>query len=308
MIWHALGIADVDGQYCTAMIVGGALYDLAEAAKHFGVDQDFSSMTAIIERWDGLQPKLAEIAAQIEEKRHGLMPLPERAVIKAPFVPKRIFCAASNFVEHAQEMGTVLAAKADSQPYIFMKADTSVVGPHEAILLPDESTMVDWEVELAAVIGLRGRDISVEQALTHVAAYTIFNDISARDLSRRTDFPFKNDWFRGKSYDTFGPTGPWLVPASLIPDPQNIQLKLSVNNQTMQDGNTNEMIFTLAEQIAYLSRMLTLQPGDMIATGTPTGVGMGRNMFLKPGDTVSAEIPAIGTLTNPVELLVRVRA
>ncbi|MDH7799119.1 MULTISPECIES: fumarylacetoacetate hydrolase family protein [unclassified Beijerinckia] len=308
MTWHALAIADVGGQYCTAIVVGGALYDLTGAAKHFGVSEDLSSMAAIIDHWGSLQPKLAEIAAQIEEKRHGLVPLPERAVVKAPLVPKRIFCAASNFVEHAEEMGTALAAKTDSQPYIFMKADTSVVGPHEAILLPDESTMVDWEVELAAVIGLRGRDIPLERALAHVAAYTVFNDISARDLSRRTDFPFKNDWFRGKSYDTFGPTGPWLVPAALIPDPQNVQLKLSVNDQMMQNGNTNEMIFTLAEQIAYLSRMLTLQPGDMIATGTPTGVGMGRNMFLKPGDTVSAEIPAIGRLTNPVELLVRARA
>ena len=180
-------------------------------------------------------------------------------------------------------MGTVLAAKADSEPYIFMKADTSVIGTGETVVIPSSSTMVDWEVELAAVLGVGGRNISLESALGHVAAYTIINDISARDQSRRTDFPFKNDWFRGKSYDTFGPFGPWLVPSALIEDPQDVALRLDVNDVTMQDGSTREMIFSLAEQIVYLSRILTLRPGDVIATGTPTGVGMGRGIFLKAG-------------------------
>lgn len=308
MVWHALATVELDGKHRTAIVVDDKLYDLVGAAAHVGVTGDLSDVNVILADWSALAPKIAEIATALAKGKGGVSPLPATATVRAPLVPKRIFCAASNFVEHAAEMGTALAAKVDSQPYIFMKADTSVVGPHEAILLPDESTMVDWEVELAAVIGTRGRDIPVERALDYVAAYTVFNDISARDLSRRTDFPFKNDWFRGKSYDTFGPTGPWLVPASLIPDPQNVQLKLRVNDETMQDGNTNEMIFTLAEQIAYLSRMLTLQPGDMIATGTPTGVGMGRNLFLKAGDKVAAEILGIGTLANPVELLVRARA
>jgi len=218
----------------------------------------------------------------------------------APYAPPRIFAAASNFREHAKEMGTKLAERSESQPYVFMKAETSVVASGAAVVMPRETARLDWEVELGVVIGRGGRHISVEDALSHIAGYVVFNDISARDLNRRTDYPFTHDWFRGKSFDTFGPMGPWLVPASCIADPMNLRMTLDLNGERMQDGNTSEMIFNIAEQIAYLSRILTLKPGDLLATGTPTGVGMGRNLYLKPGDVMHAAIAGIGGITNPV--------
>ncbi|MCX7196630.1 MAG: fumarylacetoacetate hydrolase family protein [Proteobacteria bacterium] len=218
----------------------------------------------------------------------------------APFLPQRIHAAASNYHEHAREMGTKLAERTELQPYFFMKADTAVIGPDETVLIPASSAKVDWEVELAAVIGIGGRHIAVGEAMTHVAGYTILNDVSARDLNRRSDYPFTHDWFRGKSWDTFAPLGPWVVPAGCIDDAQDLRLQLSVNDRLMQDDNSGAMIFSIAEQIAYLSSILTLRPGDVIATGTPTGVGMGMGIFLKPGDVMTASIASIGTLRNPV--------
>jgi len=220
--------------------------------------------------------------------------------LAAPFKTERIFCAASNYIEHANEMGTVLAAKAESKPYMFLKLRNAVIGPGEPIRMPPETAQLDWEIELAAVIGKRCRRVPLEQALDAVIAYSIVNDISARDLNMRSDYPFKFDWFQGKAHDTFAPFGPCLVPSWDIPDPQAVHLRLDVNGTTMQDASTEHMIWTVREQIAYLSTIVTLEPGDVIATGTPTGVGMGRGIYLKPGDVVSAHIDGIGTLTNPV--------
>ena len=222
------------------------------------------------------------------------------ASLDAPFWPERIFCAASNYVEHANEMGTVLATKAQSKPYMFLKLRNTVIGPHGTIKMPPETSKLDWEVELAAVIGQRCRRIGIDRALDVIAGYTIVNDISARDLNVRSDYPFKFDWFQGKCHDTFAPLGPWIVPASSIPDPQQVQLRLDVNGQTMQKDSTANMIWTVCEQIAYLSTIVTLEPGDVVATGTPTGVGMGRGVFLKDGDKVAAIVDGIGSLENVV--------
>jgi 2-keto-4-pentenoate hydratase/2-oxohepta-3-ene-1,7-dioic acid hydratase in catechol pathway len=166
--------------------------------------------------------------------------------------------------------------------------------------MPPESSQLDWEIELAAIIGKPGRRIAVDRALDHVAGYSIVNDISARDLNVRNDYPFKFDWFQGKCHDTFAPFGPWFVPAWSIADPQAVEMRLTVNGEEMQRDTTRNMIWTLPEQIAYLSTIVTLEQGDVIATGTPTGVGMGRGIYLKPGDVVSASIDGIGTLTNAV--------
>ena len=163
-----------------------------------------------------------------------------------------------------------------------------------------ETSQLDWEIELAAVIGARCRRISVDRALDVVAGYSIVNDVSARDLNMRSDYPFKFDWFQGKCHDTFAPFGPWIVPAWQIPDPQKVALRLDVNGQPMQQDTTANMIWTVREQIAYLSTIVTLEPGDVIATGTPTGVGMGRGIFLKAGDRITATIDGIGTLANDV--------
>ena len=218
----------------------------------------------------------------------------------APIQPRRIFAAAANYIEHADEMGTVLAAKAESNPYIFIKAETSVIGPSVPVQIPPQSSQVDWEVELGVVIGRTARRIGQADALDHVTGYTVINDVTARDMNVRDDFPFKFDWFQGKSFDTFAPFGPWIVPKDCIEDPQDLNLSLSVNGEVMQDANTSGMIFNVVEQISYLSNILTLLPGDVIATGTPTGVGMGRGIFLKPGDVMVASIEKIGDLENPV--------
>ncbi len=303
MVWHALATYRFRDSDRTALVLADGSHDLESVARAVlprSLLAAGGDVLTLLRRWPEAVDGLASLASEISNSGSRFEPLARSLRYVAPFVPPRLFCAASNFAEHAQEMGTVLAAKENSEPYIFMKADSSIVGPDETVLLPDASAKVDWEVELAAVIGRGGRDIAAATALDHVAAYTIFNDISARDQGRRTDFPFKNDWFRGKSYDTFGPFGPWLVPSKLIPDPQNVGLTLNVSGTMMQDGSTNEMIFSLAEQIAYLSRILTLRSGDVIATGTPTGVGMGRGVFLKPGDVMTAAIAGIGYLRNPV--------
>ena len=218
----------------------------------------------------------------------------------APFTPTRIFGAASNYIEHAAEMHTKLAEKADSSPYVFMKATTSVIGTGDTVLIPPETEKADWEVELGVVIGRGGRRIGVDRAIDHIAGYTIVNDVSARDLNRRSDFPFKHDWFRGKSWDTFCPLGPWFVPRECIADPHHLRLGMDINGKVMQDGNTSDMIFNAFEQIAYVSSLLTLQPGDVFATGTPAGVGMGMGVFLKPGDVMRAWIENIGEIENPV--------
>lgn len=303
----ALASYRLGGATRPALALDGALFDLHAVLR--GCDEPAGSVlwqegiAALLANWREAAPALAALApraAALSAGAHQPAPI-DPAHLAAPFVPARIFCAASNFIEHANEMGTALAAKAESKPYHFLKTATSVVGPNEAVRIPPEVQKPDWEVELAAVIGRAGRRLPVAQALAHVAGYMVLNDVSARDLTRRSDYPFRHDWFQGKNHDTFCPIGPWIVPAGAFGDPQRVRLTLSVNGATMQDGTTAEMIWTVAEQIAYLSTIVTLQPGDVIATGTPTGVGMGRGICLKPGDVMVASVEGIGSIRNPVE-------
>jgi 2-keto-4-pentenoate hydratase/2-oxohepta-3-ene-1,7-dioic acid hydratase in catechol pathway len=257
----------------------------------------------MLSEWQRYAPELKSGFSEAERlARGGKLNALENSAIRvlSPFRPERIFCAASNYIEHANEMGTVVAAKADSKPYMFLKLRNTVIGPGDEIRLPPETSQLDWEIELAAVIGTAGRRISAARALDHVAGYSIVNDISARDLNVRGDYPFKFDWFQGKCHDTFAPFGPWIVPAWSIAEPQALDMRLTVNGEEMQKDSTRNMIWTLREQIDYLSTVVTLEPGDVIATGTPTGVGMGRGIYLKPGDVVSASIDGIGTLINTV--------
>jgi 2-keto-4-pentenoate hydratase/2-oxohepta-3-ene-1,7-dioic acid hydratase in catechol pathway len=190
--------------------------------------------------------------------------------------------------------------RGDGAPYHFVVPGGAASGHGATVPTPAGCTQLDWEIELAAVIGKTCRRVPVEQALDAVAGYTILNDVSARDLNVRGDYPFKFDWFQGKCHDTFAPLGPWIVPAWQVEDPQAVHLHLEVNGQAMQDDTTANMIWTVREQISYLSTIVTLEPGDVIATGTPTGVGMGRGVFLKDGDRIEATIRGIGTLGNPV--------
>ena len=298
--WYALASYSAGGATRSAFVLGDALHDLAVIADGAAISDRLAgrigSVDALVRDWEGVKD---ELAALIDSVR-GTALEPVAAVPLAPFLPHRLFGAASNYIEHAEEMATKLAAKADSEPYIFLKTVDSVIGPDDTVFIPPESKKVDWEVELGVVIGRAGRRISVDKAHEHIAGYVIVNDVSARDRTRRTDFPFSHDWFRGKSFDSFTPMGPWFVPRDCIGDPHDLRLTLSVNDEMMQDGNSGEMIFNSYEQMAYLSSMLMLKPGDVIATGTPAGVGMGRGIFLKDGDRMVATVAGLGTLANPV--------
>lgn len=303
----ALATYRKSGNLLPALVINSQLYDLA-AAVHAGLPAANGEWLAggiatLIAHWEEAAPWVREVT----ERAGGLVAAGKLAalsnggsLVAAPIRPERIFCAASNYVEHANEMGTVLAAKSQSKPYMFLKLRNTVIGTGEDIRMPPETHQLDWEIELAAVIGKRCRRIAVGDALGAIAGYTIVNDISARDLNVRGDYPFKFDWFQGKCHDTFAPLGPWIVPSWQIPDPQAVDMRLDVNGTPMQEDSTRNMIWTVREQIAYLSTIVTLEPGDVVATGTPTGVGMGRGIYLKDGDVITATIRGIGTLANRV--------
>jgi 2-keto-4-pentenoate hydratase/2-oxohepta-3-ene-1,7-dioic acid hydratase in catechol pathway len=207
--------------------------------------------------------------------------------------PDKILCIGLNYREHARESGLEVPAV----PVVFAKFRNSLIGPGTAIELPAISQQVDYEGELAVVIGKSGKNIKVNEALTVVAGYSVLNDVSARDLQLQV-----SQWTIGKAIDTFAPMGPGLVPAYLVPDPQKLELITRVNGRVVQQTSTSDMIFSVSEIVAYLSRAITLEPGDIIATGTPAGVGFKREpaLFLQAGDIVEVEISSIGLLSNPV--------
>lgn len=207
--------------------------------------------------------------------------------------PGKIVCLGLNYADHAREQGL----EPPKQPLFFLKSANTICATGDPITLPPNSTQVDFEAELAVVMGKRGRRIPLERAFEYVAGYMILNDVSARDMQYSD-----RQWFRGKSCDTFAPCGPWIVTADELGDPHRLRISSSLNGQTMQDSNTSNLIFKVDTLISYLSQSLTWEVGDIISTGTPPGVGVFRKppVFLKPGDLVSISIERVGTLTNPV--------
>jgi 2-keto-4-pentenoate hydratase/2-oxohepta-3-ene-1,7-dioic acid hydratase in catechol pathway len=207
--------------------------------------------------------------------------------------PTKIVCVGLNYRDHAEEQGTELPAA----PLLFAKWPNALIGPGEPIVIPGASQKVDYEAELGVVIGSRVRNVSEENALEAVRGYLCLNDVSARDLQFSD-----GQWTRGKSPDTFCPIGPELVSRDEVPDPQALAIRCVLNGQVMQDSTTANMIFTVAEIIAYASATMTFEPGDLIATGTPAGVGVFRDpqVLLRDGDEVTIEIEGLGALTNPV--------
>ena len=285
------------------IVAGETLFDAAEAIG----EPAYRTVLDILNDWPCSSDRIATVVAR------GLSngwPVKD-AQLRAPVLwPSAIYCAGANYRDHAAEMARVLNRPHDPNaerglPWHFLKATRCVADPGETVRAAWYSRKLDWEVELAAIIGRPAKQVSVEHALDYVAGYTAANDLSARELGRRQNLdprsPFAHDWTLQKSFDGSCPLGPWIVPASEIPDPQNLKLKLWVNDVIKQDSTTGEMIFTVAEQIAQLSRGMTLYPGDVILTGTPAGVGLARNEFLKTGDNVRIEIERIGTLSNTIE-------
>lgn len=200
----------------------------------------------------------------------------------------KFMCIGLNYSDHAAEAGL----KVPDNPILFMKANSAISGPHDPVVLPRGSTHTDWEVELGVVIGQRCKYVSEAEALDYVAGYCIINDVSERHFQTQ----LSGQWTKGKSCDSFGPLGPYLVTRDEIADPQNLELSLAVNGEEMQRGNSQTMIFSVAEIIAHLSQMMSLHPGDVIATGTPPGVGMGMKppRYLKKGDEMVLRITGLG--------------
>ena len=283
------------GMACTAVLVDDKALLLGQASEG-RLDVPVMEILA--------RPELFEEARDLAERVERKPRLARRYVISfsesdllAPIPrPGKILCLGLNYRDHAAESG----AAVPKEPVIFSKASSSVIGPTQPIRLPRVSDQVDYEVELAFVIGQRAKDVSAANAMAHVAGYTVLNDVTARDYQRVRG---GGQWTLAKSFDTFCPLGPWLVTPDEVGDPHNLRLECIVSGETMQSSNTSEMIFTIPQIIEYLSAALTLEPGDVIGTGTPAGVGFARKppRFLRPGDVVECKVERVGTLVNPVE-------
>jgi 2-keto-4-pentenoate hydratase/2-oxohepta-3-ene-1,7-dioic acid hydratase in catechol pathway len=289
------------------VLVGGQIYDAARLTGR----ADWSSVLGALQEWPKANRAFAAAARRIASGKSKAKGLPfKRAKLLAPVLyPGSIFCAGANYTDHMAEMARAQGKEPGptmkdlgEQPWHFVKTSRSVVGPDSAVKLPAYSQKVDWEVELAVVIGKTAKDVPAEKALDCVAGYTIANDLSARDAMKREGnpvaSPFHYDWVSQKCFDGSCPLGPWIVPAGDLRDPHNLGIRLWVNGELMQDSHTSKLIFNTAEQIAMLSSRVTLRPGDLILTGTPAGVGMGRGRFLKAGDTVRLWIEEIGEFSH----------
>ncbi len=237
--------------------------------------------------------RLTELAAAIAATPPATgQPLPQRLLPPVP-TPEKALCIGLNYLDHAIETG----AEPPSEPIVFCKLNNALVGHGDTIDLPPNSNEVDYEAELVVVIGKTARRVDESAAMQHVAGYTCGNDVSARDWQKGRP---GGQWLLGKSFDTFGPIGPVLVTADEITDPGNVRVRLHLNDETLQDSTTAQLIFSIPKLIAHLSQIMTLRPGDLIFTGTPPGVGVARNppRFLRSGDVCTVEIDGIGKLTN----------
>jgi 2-keto-4-pentenoate hydratase/2-oxohepta-3-ene-1,7-dioic acid hydratase in catechol pathway len=288
------------------IVVDESVFDAAELTGQAA----YAGVLGILEDWHRAQDA---VKAALQKRAPELKAMPLiQTKLRAPILwPSAIYCAGANYSDHAAEMARRANRPEEPnpktlglKPWHFIMASRSLADPDATVHAAHYTQKLDWEVELAAVIGKPAKNVSVEKALEHVAGYTAANDLSARDLSRRPHVPdtssFKFDWIAQKSFDGACPLGPWIVPAQDIPDPHNLALKLWVNGAVKQDSNTGKMIYNVAEQISHLSAGMTLHPGDVILTGTPAGVGSARNEFLQAGDVVKVEIERIGSLSTTI--------
>ncbi len=299
-----------------SMVLGNEVHDLRAT---FGTDV---SIRGLLDRWDLMQPQLQALAGA---GGTGADPLPIAKV--HPLVPLdpvgQIFQAAANYRQHVLDLLAAAEARGDDsdgvtgddarednrrlldaraaegRPFVFLGSAHAVVGPHDEITLPANSSQPDWELELAAVIGRPGRNVAVADALDLVAGYTIANDLTSRDALARWDSGALGiDWLAGKNSPSFLPIGPLLVPAVHVGDPQDLRIELTVNGATMQDESTSDMLFDVAQLIAYVSSVAEVRPGDLVLTGSPAGNGASRGVFLRPGDVIEGTITGLGTQRN----------
>jgi 2,4-didehydro-3-deoxy-L-rhamnonate hydrolase len=309
--------AKADGKAFAAIVLGNDVIALSaaqtayRAAPRAGALSSIDSIDALLENWDANFAVLQEIVSYIEReetprdtaKLADLRPLPPVRH------PGKMFYAAQNFQEHVDEMlraGMSPASgpkftgeKSTSDPYLFLKAPSTLCGATDDIAIPAGLKKIDWEAEIALAIGKGGKRIKAERALDHVAGWMTTNDVSARDLQIRADRPgLRSDWLNGKSHDNFAPMGPFLVPRAFVADHTNLFIRLTLNGEVKQNGNTSQFIFTPEEQIEYASNILSLQSGDIFSCGTCGGVGQGTNTFIKTGDVMETEIASLGKMRN----------
>ncbi len=288
-------------------MLGERIFDVAEATG----EAAWTDTAAILEDWERAAPRLHAAAATPSGSG---TPLTGVALLPPILRPGAIYCAAANYRDHVRNMAARLGLPEDPDPhefgimpYHFMKPPrAALVAPGGMVRFPAFAKHLDWEIELVVVIGRKAKDVAVADALSHVAGYTIGDDVSVRDLEfvRRPHVPdpspFRTDFIGMKGFDDGCPLGPWMTPASAIPDPQALGLRTWIDGQLRQDSSTSAMIFTVAEQLSYLSRRVTLYPGDLIMTGTPAGVGAETGEFLSPGQQVRMWIEGIGELTHGI--------
>jgi 2-keto-4-pentenoate hydratase/2-oxohepta-3-ene-1,7-dioic acid hydratase in catechol pathway len=285
--WSLVSYRGAGGEGVGAL-VGDRVVELPLAA---------SGVLELIDRWPEVEPVLRAFDPT------GVREIPGAILRLALRFPRKLICAGANYHSHVREMG--IQRQAGARPYFFLKPPTTaLIGPGEPIAIPaDPAAKVDWEAELAIVIGQGGKHIPASEALAHVAGYSALNDVSLRGPHRVPNpiaEPFAWDWLASKGADGSAPFGPGIRPAFLVPDPQMLELRLWVNGKLKQEASTADMIDGVAVLVAAASELMTLEPGDVIATGTPNGVGMPRDEFLRPGDLVELEIADFGRLSNPV--------
>lgn len=281
-----------EGKECPGRLEGGRVTDLSTVAP------DLIALASGGER--------ALIAAR-ECATPSATPLDQVHILAPITRPGKLVCVAGNYVEHVREGGATIVAKSKQSPQLFMKPSTTIVGVDQPVRLPRASLSheVDWECELAVVIGSTATSVPASDALNHVLGYTVFNDISARSIEHSPDYLRSErggffDWLHGKWFDTFGPMGPCIVTRDEIPDPSRLTLELRLNGEVRQHASVNDMIFSVSELIEFVSALVTLEPGDVLSTGTASGTGIATGRLLRAGDVMEAEIDGIGILRSPV--------
>jgi 2,4-diketo-3-deoxy-L-fuconate hydrolase len=313
-----------DGSTFPGIVVADRVIDVVSArellpAGRAGIHYN-SSIYDLLQDWDRWFEALTQIADRAlaegydSDRIRPMLASMDKLSIRPPILrPGKILNAAANYSGHLAEMRSYTQTgdvppqkifagdKKNAAPYLFLKASSALTGAFDPIELPEGDHQTDWEVELAVGIGKAGKRIKAERAVDHMAGFMTFNDVSCRTRLWREDRPnFRTDWLTSKSYDTFAPLGPFFVPRQFVPDHTTLRISLKVNGQIMQQGLAGDMIYSAEEQIEYASAFMTLEPGDIFATGTIAGVGQGKGTFLKRGDLVEAEVEGLGAQRNPV--------
>ena len=302
---HRIGIAPKDsGDLLIDSVAVSELLNLGSSDPPGDMVSLISSSSEPNGRYTQLKQAINDNAQTLASAQRSVKDLK----LEAPLArPGKIICLAGNYREHIVESGYVAPQEsATITQQLFLKPASAIIGNDDEIVIGSQNHTVGWETELAVVIGKRGRNIKAKDAYDHVFGYTILNDVSERGLNSRVENRTKRemdgffDWLAGKWFDCFAPSGPWIVTADEIDDPHNLEITLTVNNRIRQQGNTRDMIFRIPEQIAYSSSIMTLEPGDIISTGTPVGAGVGGDKSLHDGDELVCEIEGIGKLRNKV--------